>query len=628
MSTLPQAMRDRRLLGILAVALIVLAVRAAWYVPWFADDSFISLRYSQRLLEGHGLTWNDGERVEGYSNLLWVLLCAAAGRTGIELVLASRILGVTITIGIFAAIVFAHRRTSSSLLAVATALIALAASNPVAVWSIGGLEQPLLSCLLVWAVACLLRDAETPQLEARSIAPGLLLALVTLTRPDGIALAASVALAAALVAQSMTSAPRLMLLPAIAWLGQLVFRLAYYGDWVPNTARVKVAWTAAHFWHGAEYVGRACLALTPLVAAIAGCVWLLRGPSRRNRLLLLVVPAGAWTAYLLFIGGDIFPAHRQFEPVAVLGALCAIEWLSAEWERFSTADMRRLAWSAAFLALLAVPQALDPDGARAKWERWEWTGQRVGEFLSTAFAKDDPLIAVDAAGAVPYYSGLHTLDMLGLNDRWLATHPSRDAQGEFGHEIGDGAYVLSRQPDIIMMGIPPGQEDSIFRGDEELAGLDEFHRDYHLLYFDLGGSPPLVARLWVRDTSEKVGIRAHGDQIIVPGQLLARGHLTMTSLDADGHLGTRIFPGREARVTGLRLAPGLWTVKADASSPVSLRVARPEGIEMTVEAGVNRFVVPEGVADLDLKVKATEGVVSVRSLSLTRAAAVSTSASP
>ena len=57
-------------------ALVVLFVHAASYLPFIADDALITLRYAERLLDGHGLTWNDGERVEGYSNLLWLQLTA------------------------------------------------------------------------------------------------------------------------------------------------------------------------------------------------------------------------------------------------------------------------------------------------------------------------------------------------------------------------------------------------------------------------------------------------------------------------------------------------------------------------------------------------------------------------
>ncbi|MFC1854193.1 hypothetical protein ACFL27_28755, partial [candidate division CSSED10-310 bacterium] len=40
------------------------------------DDLYISLRYARNLVEGQGLVFNPGERVQGYTNFLFVLLAA------------------------------------------------------------------------------------------------------------------------------------------------------------------------------------------------------------------------------------------------------------------------------------------------------------------------------------------------------------------------------------------------------------------------------------------------------------------------------------------------------------------------------------------------------------------------
>ena len=62
--------------------LALLLVTAPWggllawlsHVAWFlCDDAFISFRYARNLLKGHGLVFNPGEYVEGYSNFLWTL---------------------------------------------------------------------------------------------------------------------------------------------------------------------------------------------------------------------------------------------------------------------------------------------------------------------------------------------------------------------------------------------------------------------------------------------------------------------------------------------------------------------------------------------------------------------------
>ena len=40
------------------------------------DDQMISMRYARNLVEGHGLAWNPGERVEGYADPLQTCVMA------------------------------------------------------------------------------------------------------------------------------------------------------------------------------------------------------------------------------------------------------------------------------------------------------------------------------------------------------------------------------------------------------------------------------------------------------------------------------------------------------------------------------------------------------------------------
>ncbi len=43
----------------------VLLFHARRYMPFLSDDALISLRYAQRLVQGHGLTWTDGPACGG-----------------------------------------------------------------------------------------------------------------------------------------------------------------------------------------------------------------------------------------------------------------------------------------------------------------------------------------------------------------------------------------------------------------------------------------------------------------------------------------------------------------------------------------------------------------------------------
>ena len=61
---------------LVAMAVGIFVVQAALWWQWTIDDSFISYRYAANLAAGHGLVFNHGEWVEGYSNPMWVLILA------------------------------------------------------------------------------------------------------------------------------------------------------------------------------------------------------------------------------------------------------------------------------------------------------------------------------------------------------------------------------------------------------------------------------------------------------------------------------------------------------------------------------------------------------------------------
>ena len=79
-------MNPRLLLGALCALTLAHMLQ---YGACVQDDAFISFRYAANLLDGHGLVYNPGERVEGYTNFLWTLLLAGAMGLGANPVIAS-----------------------------------------------------------------------------------------------------------------------------------------------------------------------------------------------------------------------------------------------------------------------------------------------------------------------------------------------------------------------------------------------------------------------------------------------------------------------------------------------------------------------------------------------------------
>lgn len=119
----------------------LLGLHALNYWPFLSDDALISLRYGRRLATGHGLTWTGTERVEGYTNLLWVLFAAIAQLLKRDLITTARTLDF---IGAFASIAIVSLSAQEfriSALRLMSGGFALTVCAPLAVLAIGGLEH-------------------------------------------------------------------------------------------------------------------------------------------------------------------------------------------------------------------------------------------------------------------------------------------------------------------------------------------------------------------------------------------------------------------------------------------------------------------------------------------------------
>lgn len=529
-----------------ALAAAVLSWSAWLYYPFMADDSFISLRYAERLLHGQGLTWTDGERVEGYSNLLWVLACALLGAPGLDLVFAARLLGWLCSMAMLGAIVYSGSRIERSrdtAFGTLLALLAVAASGSAAAWTVGGLEQPMLAALVAWSYALGVAWIDRGLVWSRrqTLLLGVLLGLLCWTRPDaplfGALLLGCLVSSSALQPRAVKACLRAGLIALAFVIAQLGFRRVYYGEWVANTALVKLSWTAARRHEGWEYVTSALTGMMPLLLLTSPCFVAARRDRRRWMIAgLLGTAAVAWCSYVAVIGGDIFPAHRHFVVIMPLVALMILQ-SNREMRRWGPAGSR--AWkltAAACIALFAWRQAADVENGYAHGERWEWDAVATGRLLREHFGPTRPLLAADAAGALVYFSGLRALDMLGLNDRYLAKHPPPDfGTGRLAHELGDGRYVLRRRPDMVIFNAPTGDHGGVWRSGKEMGHSSEFHDHYRHVLFETDDPRGKQTHVFVR-LDGRVGMR-QGAGLVIPGYFWGNSADVTARTDQQGRLG-------------------------------------------------------------------------------------------
>src|SRR5436190_10766773 len=126
------------LLSLVAVAAGLVLV---WSQRSVVDDAFVSFRYAANLLDGKGLVYNAGERVEGYTNFLWTVLVAAiAALTRISIPHVALVLDLASYLALVAVVHRLGRRLSPETSYVPIAAICVAVQATVTAYATTGLE--------------------------------------------------------------------------------------------------------------------------------------------------------------------------------------------------------------------------------------------------------------------------------------------------------------------------------------------------------------------------------------------------------------------------------------------------------------------------------------------------------
>lgn len=411
---------------------------------WLDDDQMISMRYARNLAEGHGLVWNPGEYVEGYSNLLWVLLMAAVHALGAtDAQAALWVQGVSF--GLHAGIVYLSLRLlrvfHPDARAAAVLLVAgLVFSMDITYWSVNGFETNLLALLqLGFLVSLFSRGEGWPAWLALSLIP--------LVRSDGVHVWAGDALLAVAVSRDRARTLRSLALTLSPLLIHFGWRRVYYGDWLPNTYYLKSVGLPDKALTGALYVGRFLLRYGVVLAIACGAAAALVRSDRRAFAFFATVATTA--AYSLVVGGDNFEQCRFFAhtlPVVWVFASLAGPLLIQQ-------PLGRLGLYAALAAAL-VPQRA-PHPIHAPSANGDPQHQIVVGVMLREQAQPDSTVAVIPAGFVPYFSRLRAHDMLGKTDAHIARLPyvpfGLPAHGKY-----DPVYSFGRNPDLVVSCRPRG----------------------------------------------------------------------------------------------------------------------------------------------------------------------------
>lgn len=448
------------------------------------DDAYISFRYAQNAIRGYGLFFNPGERVEGFTNFLWTTLMIPLEGAQVDVGRASMLLGVLFGLAMLWFVVRFSKTVAAPRGAGLLAAFLLAVDGSFVLWSVAGLETAMFA-FLVFAGALLYVREQTADTLPFS---GIFFALAAMTRPEGLMVfAITVAHQAAwrvlgerrlFTRRDIERVVGFVALFVPYWMG----RWWYYKSFLPNSfyAKVSVSGPAAQIERGWNHLNQfidvhtGWIIVLPAFASVASA---LRGAtSKRNTLTLRssYLATLFWTTYfaaivviysgyIVYVGGD-WSVGRFFVPLLApfyllfsTGIVEIWHWIVDKWMhdwgtrvQYAAVAVSILlgsllfafsSWNGEYGIYIRGFDAAEATRARETMGKWLYSHVPRGT-----------LIAVDAAGQVPYFSELPAIDMFGINDLHIGRMKVATlGEGTPGHEKFDLGYVIARDPKYVVI---------------------------------------------------------------------------------------------------------------------------------------------------------------------------------
>ena len=466
------------------------------------DDAMISMRYAYNLAHGLGPVWNAGERVEGFTNPLWVgimalvhLLPIGLNQTGLVI----QIIGASfLTFNLFLVKKIVEHFTDD-LLAMLAAVTLTAFYAPLNSYGLLGMEVSLLVLMLTAVIWLILKSDNRFDLWVY-----ILLAVSTLVRFD-MAVPYIVIFIVLFIGQKDHRKQHLIWGLGLLMLflgGQTLARYMYYGELLPNTYYLKV-----EGWNFTLRILRGLYALVQFVyysnwvlILLPFTLFLFRRDWKVTLLALILIGQAAYSVY---VGGDAWENHggaNRYIVIAMPVFFVAFSWSIVELlkkaaEHLTTKDTKEhkgkillaqdgvlaagdggkslfgIGWRVVFVVVFTF-SLLNFNALIGEWksiERWSFTrrpdyvagGDRN---LQIALALENVTrpgasVAVVGAGTIPYFlPDLYAMDILGKADPYIAHQTVRTSMGipdipymRPGHMKWDYAYTFGTlKPDVIV----------------------------------------------------------------------------------------------------------------------------------------------------------------------------------
>lgn len=463
------------------------------------DDANIFFTYAENLADGKGISYgHNGERVEGFTSMLWMLVCAlmfalGANETGV-FGCCFGLLVLTHALFLKAIGRSAEHAEGLNTLTCSGIYMALVLASPAYLtWmTITLMDVSLWGCVVAGMTLAIVLP---PRSKTGSIIAFLPFLLAPATRPEAFLVAPVFVVLLWLRCQTtgMAHATRtclFLLLSVIVVASALtVFRMRYFGFPLPNTFYAKVSPSLLYnLREGRDYLygfmqSSSVAAVCCLLAAIQAASWIGQVLDRLRRGGLVAafrwslpahsaVSLGAITLLIVPVltGGDHFRTFRFFQPVWPLLALAVVLHAREVWPRSGAGQTtfpgvqwwrENLIRGAAVGVVLSY--AFFAYASEVSWASLRWGRPIAHEFgiaeggvvtgtrLNRIFAGTRPMPSVGvvtAGGIARTYAG-RIVDVMGLNNAVIG-HFRGDRQGIKNHAAFEREAFFKTEPDIFL----------------------------------------------------------------------------------------------------------------------------------------------------------------------------------
>lgn len=447
--------------------IVVLGLAYAYLNQFIQDDAYISFRYAENYANGLGMIFNIGDKVEGYTNFLWTYLLGTSISIGLQPEIMCLAFGMLSLIIVYLLFYQLSSKVLNKKKLTVWASASLFLNYSFSSYVTGGLETQaqLLLMILTFYLTTTLEKSKVNYILLTIIS--LLFGAMILNRLDSgiyIGLMGLYILHLILTNKENNKVKIVSILALIVPVLTILllwfnWKLQFYGDILPNTFYTKIGAKPAIYisaMKGIAFIAFFSVAyfLLPSIFAIINYKTIKASFNfssfKINSYFTMAIIIVLYNIYFVYVGGDFMEFRFQipFLPFYILGFFWITRNCRSSYLLPILFLLNSILYSQSFKGAFFGFESVNYLKYHIEGEASDWKG--IGEKLNTYFKDSNVKIAISPAGAIPYFSNLYSIDMLGLNDKWIAKHGLKYKNSPGHYKIAPLEYLQKQKVNLII----------------------------------------------------------------------------------------------------------------------------------------------------------------------------------